>query len=198
MDVLEGSVSAAILLVSSTPTFAQAETNASYAVTDRVALPRFVGHGITVETRNADTSLNGQRLQTINSDAFHLYQALGEERRLTSMIAACFSSPSIAATISKAADMPGFGLGALSDAVTKRDLKSNYRYDASVRNLSNRRAEFVAAASTEAASRTLKSAIVHDALVGKTVAGYQAKGTRETTSVVDTLPQSASSVDVTL
>jgi len=181
-------------LVSSTPMFAQAETNASYAVTDGVALFGFVGHGITVESRNTDSSLNGQRLQAIDSDAFHLYQALGEERRLTSMIAACFSSPSLAATISKAADVPGFG----SDAVTKRDLKSSYRYDASVRNLSNRRAEFVAAASTEAAPRTLKFAIVHDALVGKTVAGYQARGTRETTSVVDTLPQSASSVDVTL
>lgn len=112
------------------------------------------------------------------------------------MIAACFSSPSIAATISKAADIPGFGLGALSDAVTKRDLKSSCRYDAPVRNLSNHRAEFVAAASTDAAPRTLKIAIVH-ALVGKTVPGYQAWGTRETTSVVDTLPQSSNSVDVT-
>jgi len=96
MDVLEGSVSAAILLVSSTPTFAQAETNASCAVTDCVALSGFVGHGITIESRNADSF-----------------------------------------------------------------------------------------------------AIVHDALVGKTVAGYQARGTRETTSVVDTLPQSANSADVT-
>jgi branched-chain amino acid transport system substrate-binding protein len=134
---------------------------------------------------------------------------VGEARRLTSVdkVSVIFgtysSSLSLAATqVAELAGVPYFELGAVSDPITERGFKNVYRTNPTARMFANRMVSAVAEAVAPALGvdpKSLKIAIIHeDSLYGQTVAGYQQARAKEMgLNVVETLPYSAKSVDLT-
>lgn len=212
MNVLRSAAVAAMLSISATSAFAQVKIGALYPFSGGLALlgdESFRGLEIAIDERNAAGGLKGQKLQIVKGDAVDPNQAVGEARRLTSVekVPVIFgtysSSLSIAATqVAELAGVPYFELGAISDPITERGFKNVYRTNATARDFANRMVDSVVEAVAPALKvepKSFKIAIIHeDSLYGQTVAGYQtARAKEKGLSVVETLPYSAKSVDLT-
>jgi branched-chain amino acid transport system substrate-binding protein len=169
----------------------------------------FRGLEIAVEERNAAGGIKGRTLQMIRGDAIDPNQAVGEARRLTSMekVTAVFgtysSSLCLAATqVTELAQIPYFEMGAISDPITERGFKYVFRTNPTARSFANTMVDAVrdaVAPAFKVEPKALKVAIIHeDSLYGQTVAGYQKKRMQELgLTLVETLPYSAKSVDLT-
>ncbi|MFG1348792.1 ABC transporter substrate-binding protein [Xanthobacter autotrophicus] len=169
----------------------------------------FRGFELAVEERNAAGGIDGKKIEFIKGDAVDPNQAVGEARRLTSVdkVSAIFgtysSSLSLAATqVTELAGIPYFELGAVSDPITERGFKYVYRTNATARDFANRMVDSVIEAIAPALGAKpadLKVGIIHeDSLYGQTVSGYQKTRAKEMgLNVVETLPYSAKSVDLT-
>jgi branched-chain amino acid transport system substrate-binding protein len=169
----------------------------------------FRGLEIAIEERNAAGGLNGKKLQIVRGDAVDPNQAVGEARRLTSVekVPVIFgtysSSLSVAATqVAELAGIPYFELGAISDPITERNFKNVYRTNPTARVFASEMVDAVIDVIAPALNvdyKTLKVAIIHeDSLYGQTVAGYQTSRAKEKgINLVETLPYSANSVDLT-
>ncbi|MET3355987.1 ABC transporter substrate-binding protein [Xanthobacter autotrophicus] len=169
----------------------------------------FRGFELAVEERNAAGGIDGKKIEFIKGDAVDPNQAVGEARRLTSVdkVSAIFgtysSSLSLAATqVTELAGIPYFELGAVSDPITERGFKYVYRTNATARDFANRMVDSVIEAIAPALGikpADLKVGIIHeDSLYGQTVSGYQKTRAKEMgLNVVETLPYSAKSVDLT-
>jgi len=203
---------AALLSLSTTQAFAQTKIGALYPFSGGLALlgdESFRGLELAVEERNAAGGLKGQQIVIVKGDAVEPNQAVGEARRLISVekvpvIFGTFSSSlSIAATqVAELAGIPYFELGAISDPITERGFKNVYRTNPTARDFANRMVDSIGDAVAPALGvdpKSLKVAIIHeDSLYGQTVAGYQAARAKEKgVNVVEVLPYSAKSVDLT-
>lgn len=203
---------AALLAVSAMPAIAQVKIGALYPFSGGLALlgdESFRGLEIAIEERNAAGGLKGQKLEIVKGDAVEPNQAVGEARRLTSVdkVPVIFgtysSSLSIAATqVAELAGVPYFELGAISDPITERGFKNVYRTNPTARDFASRMVDAIGEAIAPALgveAKSLKVAIIHeDSLYGQTVAGYQtARAKEKGVNVVETLPYSAKSVDLT-
>lgn len=203
---------AAVLSLSATQAFAQVKIGALYPFSGGLALlgdESFRGLEIAIEERNAAGGLKKQKIEIVKGDAVEPNQAVGEARRLTSVdkVPVIFgtysSSLSIAATqVAELAGVPYFELGAISDPITERGFKNVYRTNPTARDFAARMVDAVGEAIAPALgvdAKTLKVAIIHeDSLYGQTVAGYQtARAKEKGVNIVETLPYSAKSVDLT-
>lgn len=203
---------AAVLSLSATQAFAQVKIGALYPFSGGLALlgdESFRGLEIAIEERNAAGGLKKQKIEIVKGDAVEPNQAVGEARRLTSVdkVPVIFgtysSSLSIAATqVAELAGVPYFELGAISDPITERGLKNVYRTNPTARDFASRMVDAIGEAIAPALgvdAKSLKVAIIHeDSLYGQTVAGYQAARAKEKgVNLVETLPYSAKSVDLT-
>lgn len=212
MRVLTRAALAAVLSLSASQAFAQVKIGALYPFSGGLALlgdESFRGLEIAIEERNAAGGLKGQKLEIVKGDAVEPNQAVGEARRLTSVdkVPVIFgtysSSLSIAATqVAELAGVPYFELGAISDPITERGFKNVYRTNPTARDFASRMVDAIGEAIAPALSvdaKSLKVAIIHeDSLYGQTVAGYQAARAKEKgVNLVETLPYSAKSVDLT-
>ena len=169
----------------------------------------FRGLEIAIEERNAAGGLNGKKIELVKGDAVDPNQAVGEARRLTSVdkVSVIFgtysSSLSIAATqVAELAGVPYFELGAISDPITERGFKYVFRTNPTSKDFAARMVDSVIDAIAPALNvqpKDLKIGIIHeDSLYGQTVAGYQQKRAKEKgLNLVETLPYSAKSVDLT-
>jgi branched-chain amino acid transport system substrate-binding protein len=212
MKVLTRAALAAVLSLSATQAFAQVKIGALYPFSGGLALlgdESFRGLEIAIEERNAAGGLKKQKIEIVKGDAVEPNQAVGEARRLTSVdkVPVIFgtysSSLSIAATqVAELAGVPYFELGAISDPITERGFKNVYRTNPTARDFASRMVDAVGEAIAPALgvdAKSLKVAIIHeDSLYGQTVAGYQtARAKEKGVNVVETLPYSAKSVDLT-
>lgn len=214
MKVLIKAALAAGLALSAAPSFAQdaVRIGALYPFSGGLALlgdESFRGLELAIEERNAAGGLNGRKVEMVRGDAVDPNQAVGEARRLTSVdkVSVIFgtysSSLSLAATqVAELAGVPYFELGAISDPITERGFKNVYRTNPTARIFANRMVDAVAEAVAPALgtdAKNLKVAIIHeDSLYGQTVAGYQQARAKEVgLNLVETLPYSAKSVDLT-
>jgi len=169
----------------------------------------FRGFEIASEERNAAGGINGKKVQFVKGDAVDPNQAVGEARRLISVdkVSAIFgtysSSLSLAATqVAELAGVPYFELGAVSDPITERGFKYVFRSNATARDLAFGMVDSVidvVAPALGMPASALKVGIIHeDSLYGQTVAGYQKSRAKERNlNVVEVLPYSAKSVDLT-
>jgi len=212
MRVLTRVALATVLSFSASQAFAQVKIGALYPFSGALALlgdESFRGLEIAIEERNAAGGLKGQKLEIVKGDAVEPNQAVGEARRLTSVdkVPVIFgtysSSLSIAATqVAELAGVPYFELGAISDPITERGFKNVYRTNPTARDFASRMVDAIGEAIAPALgvdAKSLKVAIIHeDSLYGQTVAGYQAARAKEKgVNLVETLPYSAKSVDLT-
>jgi branched-chain amino acid transport system substrate-binding protein len=203
---------AAVLALSATQATAQVKIGALYPFSGGLALlgdESYRGLEIAIEERNAAGGLKGQKIEIVKGDAVEPNQAVGEARRLTSVdkVPVIFgtysSSLSIAATqVAELAGVPYFELGAISDPITERGFKNVYRTNPTARDFAARMVDAVGEAIAPALgvdAKALKVAIIHeDSLYGQTVAGYQtARAKEKGVTIVETLPYSAKSVDLT-
>lgn len=203
---------AAVLALSATQATAQVKIGALYPFSGGLALlgdESYRGLEIAIEERNAAGGLKGQKIEIVKGDAVEPNQAVGEARRLTSVdkVPVIFgtysSSLSIAATqVAELAGVPYFELGAISDPITERGFKNVYRTNPTARDFAARMVDAVGEAIAPALgvdAKSLKVAIIHeDSLYGQTVAGYQtARAKEKGVTIVETLPYSAKSVDLT-
>src|SRR5690606_27417632 len=169
----------------------------------------FRGLELAIEERNAAGGLNGRKIEMVRGDAVDPNQAVGEARRLTSVdkVPVIFgtysSSLSLAATqVAELAGVPYFELGAISDPITERKFKNVYRTNPTAKVFASTMVDAVVdviAPALKVDYKTLKVAIIHeDSLYGQTVAGYQSARAKEKgVNLVETLPYSAKSVDLT-
>lgn len=169
----------------------------------------FRGLEVAVEERNASGGLNGKKIELIKGDAVDPNQAVGEARRLTSVdrvnviFGTYSSSLSLAATqVAELAGVPYFELGAISDPITERGFKYVFRSNPTSSIFANRMVDALIEAVAPALNvqpQSLKIGIIHeDSLYGQTVAGFQQKRAKEKgLNVVEVLPYSAKSVDLT-
>lgn len=212
MRFVTGAALAAALTLSATQAFAQVKIGALYPFSGGLALlgdESFRGLEIAIEERNAAGGLKKQKIEIVKGDAVEPNQAVGEARRLTSVdkVPVIFgtysSSLSIAATqVAELAGVPYFELGAISDPITERGFKNVYRTNPTARDFAARMVDAVGEAIAPALgveAKSLKVAIIHeDSLYGQTVAGYQtARAKEKGVTIVETLPYSAKSVDLT-
>lgn len=169
----------------------------------------FRGFELAVEERNAAGGIGGKKIEFVKGDAVDPNQAVGEARRLTSVdqVAAIFgtysSSLSLAATqVAELAGVPYFELGAISDPITERGFKYVFRSNPTARIFAIRMVDAIVEAVAPALNvkpEDLKIGIIHeDSLYGQTVAGYQkARAKEKNLNIVEVLPYSAKSVDLT-
>ncbi len=212
MNILMKAALVAGLAVSATAATAQVKIGALYPFSGGLALlgdESFRGLELATEERNAKGGLNGKALQIVKGDAVDPNQAVGEARRLTSVekVSVVFgtysSSLSIAATqVTELAGVPYFELGAISDPITERGFKNLYRSNPTARDFAASMVDSIGEAIAPALgvdAKSLKVAIIHeDSLYGQTVAGYQtARAKEKGVTIVETLPYSAKSVDLT-
>lgn len=213
MKLLLKAALAAGLAVSATAATAQVKIGALYPFSGGLALlgdESFRGLELAVEERNAAGGINGKKIEMVKGDAVDPNQAVGEARRLTSVekVQAVFgtysSSLSLAATqVTELAGVPYFELGAISDPITERGFKNLFRSNPTARDFAASMVDSIGEAIAPALGvsdpKTLKVAIIHeDSLYGQTVAGYQtARAKEKGINVVETLPYSAKSVDLT-
>jgi branched-chain amino acid transport system substrate-binding protein len=214
MNVLVGAVLAAIFLASAASAWAQEslKIGALYPFSGGLALlgdESYRGLEIAVEERNAGGGIKGKQLQIVKGDAVDPNQAVGEARRLISVesVPVIFgtysSSLSFAATqVAELAGIPYFELGAISEPITERGFKNVYRSNPTARDFGNRIVDVVIEAIAPALNtddKALKIGIIHeDSLYGQTVTGFQtARAKEKGLNVVETLPYSAKSVDLT-
>jgi branched-chain amino acid transport system substrate-binding protein len=215
MNVLMRAALAAILVVSASNVSWTQQTlkiGALYPFSGGLALlgdESFRGLEIAVQERNASGGVKGRQLQIVKGDAVDPNQAVGEARRLISVeqVPVIFgtysSSLSLAATqVAELAGIPYFELGAISDPITERGFKNVYRSNPTARDFAHRIIDVVIEAVAPALNtdyKALKIGIIHeDSLYGQTVAGFQtARAKEKGLGIVETLPYSAKSVDLT-
>jgi branched-chain amino acid transport system substrate-binding protein len=215
MNVLMRAALAAILVVSASNVSWTQQTlkiGALYPFSGGLALlgdESFRGLEIAVDERNASGGVKGKQLQIVKGDAIDPNQAVGEARRLISvekvpvMFGTYSSSLSLAATqVAELAGIPYFELGAISDPITERGFKNVYRSNPTARDFANRIIDVVIEAVAPALNtdhKALNIGITHeDSLYGQTVTGFQtARAKEKGLNVVERLPYSAKSVDLT-
>lgn len=168
----------------------------------------FRGVELAVDERNAAGGINGSKIVLVKADAVDANQAVGEARRLTSVVnvTAIFGSyssavSSAATQVTELAGVPYFELGAVSDNITARGFKYLFRSNATARNFADRSVEAVVKVIAPALNvdpKTLKVAIIaEDGPYGTLVSGYQKEGAKKAgLNVVEVLPYSAKSVDL--
>ncbi|MDQ4137097.1 MAG: ABC transporter substrate-binding protein, partial [Pseudomonadota bacterium] len=161
------------------------------------------------EELNASGGLNGRKIELVKGDAVDPNQAVGEARRLTStervpvVFGTYSSSLSLAATqVAELAGVPYLELGAISDPITERGFKNVYRTNPTAKSFAEQMVDSIAdaiAPSLNTDAKQLRIGIIHeDSLYGQTVAGFQtARAKEKGLNVVETLPYSAKSVDLT-
>jgi len=150
---------------------AQVKVGALYPFSGGLALlgdESFRGLELAVEERNAAGGLKGQKIEIVKGDAVDPNQAVGEARRLTSV----------------------------------DNYKYVFRSNPTAKDFANKMVDSVLdilGPALGADGKSLKVAIIHeDSLYGQTVAGFQtARAKEKGVNVVDTLPYSAKSVDLT-
>ena len=169
----------------------------------------FRGLEIAIEERNAAGGVKGRQLQIVRGDAVDPNQAVGEARRLTSVerVTCVFGTYSsslclAASQVTELAQVPYFELGAISDPITERGFKYIFRTNPTAASFARAMVDAVRDAVAPAFKvdpKSLKIGIIHeDSLYGQTVAGYQKKRVQEIgLNLVETLPYSAKSVDLT-
>ncbi|MEW6257085.1 MAG: ABC transporter substrate-binding protein [Pseudomonadota bacterium] len=169
----------------------------------------FRGLELAAEERNAAGGINGKQITLVKGDAVDPNQAVGEARRLTSVenVSVIFgtysSSLSLAATqVAELAGIPYFELGAVSDPITERGFKYVFRSNATAKDFSVQMVDAIPTAIAPALGKKpeeLKIGIIHeDSLYGQTMAGYQkSRAAEKKLNVVEILPYSAKSVDLT-
>lgn len=169
----------------------------------------FRGLEIAIEERNAAGGVKGRQLQIVRGDAVDPNQAVGEARRLTSVerVTCVFGTYSsslclAASQVTELAQIPYFEMGAISDPITERGFKYIFRTNPTAKSFANTMVDAVrdaVAPAFKADPKNLKVGIIHeDSLYGQTVAGYQKKRIQEIgLNLVETLPYSAKSVDLT-
>lgn len=212
MKVILGAALAAGVALSSQTALAQVKVGALYPFSGGLALlgdESFRGLELAVEERNAAGGLNGKKLEIVKGDAVDPNQAVGEARRLTSVekvpvvFGSYSSSISLAATqVAELAGIPYFEMGAISDPITERGFKNVYRTNPTAKDFANKMVDAVVdavAPALKADAKALKLAIIHeDSLYGQTVTGFQVARMKEKgLNLVETLPYSAKSVDLT-
>jgi branched-chain amino acid transport system substrate-binding protein len=144
----------------------------------------FRGLELAVEERNAAGGVAGRPVRLLRGDAVDEAQATAESRRLvtTERVAAIFgtyaSPPSFAATqVAEVQGVAYFELGAISDSITERGLRSVYRTCARATDIGAMTVEAVQevlAPGWGVEARTLRIALLHeDGLDGQGVAGAQ-------------------------
>ena len=169
----------------------------------------FRGLEIAVDERNAAGGIQGgKQVELIKGDAVDPNQAVGEARRLISVVdvKAIFgtysSSRAFAASqVAELAGIPYFELGAISNPITERNFKYVFRTNPTSRDFAVSTVDAVINAVAPAVgvdAKDLKVAIIHeDSLYGTTVAGYQEERAKESgLNVVEVLPYSANAVDL--
>jgi branched-chain amino acid transport system substrate-binding protein len=168
----------------------------------------FRGVELAADERNAAGGINGSKIVLVKADAVDANQAVGEARRLTSVVnvTAIFGSyssavSSAATQVTELAGVPYFELGAVSDNITARGFKYLFRSNATARNFADRSVEAVVKVIAPALNvdpKTLKVAIIaEDGPYGTLVSGYQKEGAKKAgLNVVEVLPYSAKSVDL--
>lgn len=166
------------------------------------------GLELAVEERNAAGGINGNKIVLVKADAVDANQAVGEARRLTSIegVSAVFGSYSsalaFAATqVTELAGVPYFELGAVSDPITGRGYKYVFRSNPTAKSFAEAMIEGVKnviAPALKIDPKALRIAIIHeDSLYGTTIAGFQKEmAAKQGLNVVETLPYSAKSVDL--
>lgn len=194
------------------PAVAQIKIGALYPFSGALALlgdESFRGVELAVEERNAAGGLKGKKIEIVKGDAVDPSQAVGEARRLTSVEKAPVifgtysSSLSLAATqVTELASIPYFELGAVSDPITERGYKFVFRTNPTAKDFGAKTVDAVLdriAPALKLDGKALKVAIIHeDSLYGQTVAGFQAARAKEKgLAIVETMPYSAKSVDLT-
>jgi branched-chain amino acid transport system substrate-binding protein len=154
-------------------------------------------------------ALLGDESFRVRGDAVDTNQAVGEARRLTSVerVPVIFgtysSSLSVAATqVAELAGIPYFEMGAISDPITERGFKYTFRTNPTSRSFANRSIDALietVAPALNVQPKDLKIGIIHeDSLYGQTVSSFQvARAKEKGLNVVETLPYSAKSVDLT-
>jgi branched-chain amino acid transport system substrate-binding protein len=169
----------------------------------------FRGLELAIEELNASGGLNGRKIELVKGDAVDPNQAVGEARRLTStervpvVFGTYSSSLSLAATqVAELAGVPYLELGAISDPITERGFKNVYRTNPTAKSFAEQMVDSIAdaiAPSLNTDAKQLRIGIIHeDSLYGQTVAGFQtARAKEKGLNVVETLPYSAKSVDLT-
>ncbi len=192
--------------------WAQVKIGALYPFSGGLALlgdESFRGLELAAEERNAAGGLKGQKIEIVKGDAVDPNQAVGEARRLTSVdkvpvvFGSYASSISLAATqVTELAGIPYFEMGAISDPITERGYKYVFRTNPTAKGFGAQMVDSVLdilGPALGGEGKALKVAIIHeDSLYGQTVAGFQAARAREKgVMIVDTLPYSAKSVDLT-
>ena len=213
MKVFMAAALVAGLAVSAQPVLAQqVKVGALYPFSGGLALlgdESYRGLELAVEERNAAGGVGGKQLVIIKGDAVDPNQAVGEARRLTSVEKVPFifgsyaSSISLAATqVAELAGIPYFELGAISDPITERGFKNVYRTNPTAKDFANKMVDSIIdaiAPALKADAKSLKVAIIHeDSLYGQTVTGFQVARLKEKgLNLVETLPYSAKSVDLT-
>lgn len=210
--VLGATLALGIALSASAATAQSVKLGALYPFSGGLALlgdESFRGLELAVEERNASGGLNGKKLEIVKGDAVDPNQAVGEARRLTSVekvpvvFGSYSSSISLAATqVAELAGIPYFEMGAISDPITERGFKNVYRTNPTAKDFANKIVDAVTDALAPALkvdAKSLKIAIVHeDSLYGQTVTGFQVARIKEKgLNLVETLPYSAKSVDLT-
>jgi len=169
----------------------------------------FRGLEIATEERNAAGGVKGRKLQIVRGDAVDPNQAVGEARRLTSVerVTCVFGTYSsslclAASQVTELAQVPYFEMGAISDPITERGFKYIFRTNPTAASFARAMVDAVrdaVAPAFKTEPKSLKLGIIHeDSLYGQTVAGYQKKRIQEIgLNLVETLPYSAKSVDLT-
>ncbi len=205
---------AVVALVAFTAISAQAadlKVGALYPYSGGLALlgqESFRGLELATEEANAAGGVRKMRVELVKGDAVDANQAVGEARRLVSVegVKAVFgtfsSSLALAATqVTELAKVPFFELGAISDPITERGMKYVFRNNPTAKSFAFATVDAVTetlAPAMKVDPRSLKIGIIHeDSLYGQTVSRFQqTRAAEKGLKVVEVLPYSASSVDL--
>jgi len=210
--VLGAALAVGMTLAASAVSAQSVKVGALYPFSGGLALlgdESFRGLEVAIDERNAAGGLKGQKIEIVKGDAVDPNQAVGEARRLTSVekvpvvFGSYASSISLAATqVAELAGVPYFEMGAISDPITERGFKNVYRTNPTAKDFANKMVDAIIdaiAPALKTEAKSLKVAIIHeDSLYGQTVTGFQVARMKEKgLNLVETLPYSAKSVDLT-
>ena len=167
------------------------------------------GLELAVEEINAAGGIQGgKKIELVKADGVDPNQAVGEARRLISVVGVQAIFGTYASTIAFAASqvaelsgIPYFELGAISDPITERGFKYTFRTNPTAKTFASTIVDSIVDAIAPALgvkATDLRIAIIHeDSLYGTTVAGYQKQRAKEKgLNVVEVMPYSKNIVDM--
>jgi len=199
----------AIATAASPPTI---KVGALYPFSGSLALlgdESFRGFELAVEEINASGGIQGgKKIELVKADALDPNQAVGEARRLISVVGVQAIFGTYASTLAFAASqvaelsgVPYFELGAISDPITERGFKYTFRTCPTSKNFAHAAVDAIIEAVAPALKiqpKDLRIAIIHeDSLYGTTVGGYEKQRAKEKgLNVVEVMPYSKDTVDM--